>query len=67
MISTLDILRTAHIVLKRYGWEAPLIAARRIGALLGLGDVDGHLVWKQIVAAVEELRRTERRPGEAVN
>jgi hypothetical protein len=36
-------------------------------ALLANGDVDGERVWKGILRAVRELRRTERKDGERVN
>ena len=68
MTSELDIYRTANILVKEYGLEqAPLIAAKRADALLDLGDMDGQRVWKNVLWAVQELIRRERRPGERVN
>ena len=46
--------------------DTALYAAARTAVLAGEGDVEGAAVWRQITAAVEELRR-ERRPDEAVN
>ena len=67
MMTELDIRRAANVLVKEYGDEAPLMAARRCDALLANGDVDGERVWKSILRAVEELRRTERKDGERVN
>jgi hypothetical protein len=67
MTSNLDIWRAANVLVKEYGDEAPLIAARRCDALLADGDADGERVWKGILRAVEELRRTELKDGERVN
>ncbi len=46
---------------------AALEAAQRADAMLEKGGVDGCAVWKRIVAAVEEIERTERRDGEAAH
>jgi hypothetical protein len=67
MTANLDIWRAANILVKEYGDEAPLLAARRCDALLASGDVDGQRVWKGILRAVEQLRRTERKDDERVN
>jgi hypothetical protein len=67
MTADLDIWRAANVLVKEYGDEAPLLAARRCDALLANGDADGERVWKSILRAVEELRRTERKDGEQVN
>jgi hypothetical protein len=68
MTADLDIYRTANILVKEYGAEqAPLMAAKRADALLGLGDIDGQRVWKAVLRAVRELIRTERRSGEPVS
>jgi hypothetical protein len=55
------------VLVKEYGDEAVLLAARRCDALLANGDVDGQRVWKSVLRAVEELRRTERKDDERVN
>ena len=67
MTANLDIWRAAKVLVKEYGDEALLLAARRCDALLANGDVDGERVWRGILRAVEELRRTERTDGERVN
>ena len=68
MTDDLDIYRAANILVKEYGAEqAPLMAAKRVDAMLALGDVNGQRTWKAVLRAVQEIIRTERGPGELVN
>jgi hypothetical protein len=53
-------------LIERYGEDAPHYAAARTAVSPARADAKGADVWRQIIAAVEELQR-ERRPGEAVN
>ncbi len=66
MIPDLDIYRSAHVLVKQHGQDAPLEAAQRADALLDEGDMDGLAIWQRITAAVEALLRKEPRPGERV-
>ena len=67
-VPTLNLYRTANVLVQQYGPEdALLIAAKRVDALLELGDVEGQRVWKGVQRAVEELTRVERKAGEGVN
>jgi triphosphoribosyl-dephospho-CoA synthetase len=59
MTEDIDIWRAAHLLVKRYGVEAAVVAAQRADELLTQGDVDGERIWKRIVAAVRELQRTK--------
>ena len=59
MIPDLDIYRSANILVKRHGQDAPIHAAMRADAMLEKGDLGGCAVWKRILRAVEELQRTE--------
>jgi hypothetical protein len=43
------------------------MAAKRVEAMLALGDVDGQRTRRAVLRAVQELTRTGRRPGERVN
>ena len=63
----IDVWRTAHVLMKEYGEEATLIAARRSDALLEQGDTLGCSVWLKIIKAIEDLKREQPREGEAVN
>ena len=67
MSSDLDIFRTANVLIRNHGDGVALEAAQRADAMLERGDMDGCAVWKRIVAAVEEIERTERRRDEAAH
>ena len=56
MITDLDIYRSANILVKRHGQDAPIEAAMRADAMLDKDDLDGYAVWKRILRAVEVLR-----------
>ncbi len=55
MIPDRDIYRTAPVLVKRHGEDAPIHAAMRADAMLEKGDLDGYAVWRRILWAVEEL------------
>ena len=55
MIPDLDIYRSANLLVKRRGEDAPIEAAMRADAMLEKGDLDGYAVWKRILRAVEEF------------
>ncbi len=63
MIPDLDIWRSAQVLVKRHGQDAPIEAAMRADAMLEAGDLDGYAVWKRILRAVEELLSKERPTG----
>jgi hypothetical protein len=68
MTSERGIYLIANILVNECGpAPAPLMAAKRADALLDLGDVDGQRVWKGVLRAVQELIRSDRKPGERVN
>ena len=54
-VSDLDIYRSANLLVKQHGDEAPIEAAMRADELLEAGDLDGQRVWLRIVKAVTEL------------
>ena len=66
MIPDLDIYRSANLIVKHHGDDAPIKAAIRADAMLEKGDLDGYAVWKRIVRAVEELLSKERPAGVTV-
>ena len=66
MIPDLDIYRSAKLLVKQHGEDAPIEAAMRADAMLDKGDLDGCAVWKRIVKAVEELLSKERPAGVTV-
>ncbi len=67
MTPNFDIYRTANLLVKQHGEDAPIHAAMRADAMLDKGDLDGYAVWKRILRAVEELQGTEPKPGEVVH
>ena len=60
----IDIYRTANVLIKQHGEDAPIQAAMRADAMLETGDLDGYAVWRHILKAVEELQRGKAQPGE---
>ncbi len=67
MIHDRDIYRSANLVVKQHGADAPIHAAMRADALLEAGNLDGYAVCKRILRAVEELQRAKLTEGERVN
>ncbi len=67
MILDLDIYRTAQLLVKQHGEDAPIHTGMRADAMLERGNLDGYAVWKRILRAVEELRRAEPGPGGKVH
>ena len=65
MIPDIDIWRSANVLVKHHGADAPIHAAMRADAMLDKGDLDGFSVWKRILRAVGVLRETE--PGGKVH
>ncbi len=64
MIPDLDTYRSANVLVKHHGQDAPIHAAMKADAMLKKGDLDGYAVWKRILRAVEELQRAG--PGQGV-
>ncbi len=60
----LDALCCAKLLLDQHGDRAELVAALRADALDAAGDAAGRRAWVRILAAVDELARTARRPDE---
>ncbi len=67
MIPDLDIFRSAQVLVKRHGQDAPIHAAMRAEAMLDKGDLDGCAVWKRVLQAVGELQRARPGPDVAVH
>ncbi len=65
MIPDLDIYRSANLLVKQHGEDAPIHAAMKADAMLEAGGLDGYAVWKRILRAVEELQEVE--PGTRVH
>ncbi len=63
MVPDLDIYRTANVLIREHGADAPIHAAMRADALLEAGDLEGCAVFKRVLKAVEEMLSKERPPG----
>jgi hypothetical protein len=59
MTSTLDIYRTAKLLIDQHGEDAAFHAGMRVDEMLDKGDLDGRAVWRRVLAAVEELQDVE--------
>jgi len=61
-----DIFQAAKLMIDQHGEEAASFASARADELLQGGDIDGAMVWRRILAAVDELQG-DRRDGEPLN
>ena len=66
-VADIDVWRAADLLIKRHGEDAAIVAAQRADELLEAGDVEGQIVFKRIVEAINELQRQTPEPGETVN
>ncbi len=67
MIPDLDIYRSARVLVKHHGEDAPIHTAMRADELLDKGDLDGYAVWKRMLKAVEELQREIATGGDQIH
>ena len=67
MIPDLDIYRSAQVLVRQHGQDAPIHAAMRADAVLDKGDLDGYAGWKRILRAVEEIGNTTSGADQAMN
>ena len=66
-MDSIDVWRTAHLLMKTSGGEAALIAARRADALNNQGDLKAFAVWCRVVLAIIDLERLKPDKGEKLN
>ncbi len=66
MIPDLNIFRSANVLIKHHGQDAPIEAAMRANTMLEKGDLDGVATWQRIVRATKELLSKERPPEATV-
>jgi hypothetical protein len=64
---TNDRYRSANLLVKQHGQDAPIEAAMRANAMLEAGDPDGFEVWKRILRAVREIQGTRPKSGQVVH
>ena len=65
LTSNPDIYRSANVLVKQHGEDAPIEAAMRADAMLEAGDLDGYAVWQRILR--EELQRVKSKSSDAVH
>lgn len=63
-MTDLDAYRCAKLLLDQHGRDAELHAVMCVKELDAAGDETGRRAWMLILSALDELVRTERRPGE---
>jgi hypothetical protein len=56
MIPDRDIWRAANLLIREYGMDAEIVAARRADEMLERGDRDGQFVWHRIRQAIVDLQ-----------
>ncbi len=67
MIPDLDIYRSANVLVKRHGRDAPIETAMRADAMLEKGALGGYAVRKRILRAIDEMGNTTLGADEAMN
>ena len=60
-----EIYTAANTLVKRWGEDAPLEAARNADAMIERGNPDGLAFWKRVIKAIEVLQAEEMPPGHA--
>jgi hypothetical protein len=60
-ISESDAYRSAKLIIDQHGEKAATLACRRVDFFLGEGDAGAAAVWRQILVAIEALRRGRRK------
>lgn len=56
IISDVDIYRSAHSLMQQHGDDAAPHAAMKADECYDARDVQGYVMWRRIVEAVERLR-----------
>ena len=75
LLSRPVVLRSANVLIREHGDEAPIHSAMRHDELLDAGHLDGRRVWKRmhkaalwlIIRVIEELLSKERPEGASLH
>ena len=65
-METIDIYRSAKLLIDRYGEDATLEAAARADDLFDEGDLDGAKIWRAILRVIVDFQRDRPKKGERV-
>ena len=57
VISDSDIFHAARLVIDQHGEDAAVLPAARADQLIEDGDLQGSVIWRRTVKAIEELQR----------
>ena len=66
MMDDPDIFRATNLLIDRHDDDAQIRTEQRCDELADDGDLDGAIVWRRILEAIEELTRG-RREDESLN
>jgi hypothetical protein len=66
VVSDPDIFRAAKLLIDQHGGDAAIRAAQRVDNLADEGDLEGAVVQRRILEAIDELTRG-RREGEPLD
>jgi hypothetical protein len=66
MIDEKDIWRVARPLIRTHCEHGETVAAHHVDERRAQGDLIGRDIWRQIVAAIDELQRVNRREDEPV-
>jgi hypothetical protein len=56
MVSDLDLLRSARVVLDQHGADALIHCAQQADKMIQKGDLQGYEVWCAILALIESAK-----------
>ena len=59
--------RAANTLVKRWGADAPLEAARNADVMIERRDPDGLAFWKRVMRAIQMLQAEEMPPGNTLH
>ena len=65
--SELEVYRAANTLVKRWGEDAPLEAAKNADVMIERGDPEGLAFWKRVLKAIEVLQTEEMPPGKTLH
>ncbi len=64
MPSEIDIYRSASLLIKQHGEDAPIFAAMQADKQAEAGNREGQAVWLWVLSAIEELHRVRPKRDE---
>ena len=62
----IDLWRSAHLLIKEHATLAEVLAQGQIERMQASGDAEGEAIWRGIMQAIKDLRRTAREVSQAL-